>query len=188
MLGKCHKGLQDRAEALKAFTTALNLDAKVSLEKRTAQNTLLTHSHRQHLSSRKLWKHLTRMTRTVTRSRLPVALLKMLHMYPRMILHLGRFGIFIRTAFRLWRREASEMSYRNSKASELTRLPRSDALSRWKERYPYQRLGVLRELKASHLAEAHAYGEAFLHTSAFCINKGKHGKHTTLRLVHDEAA
>ncbi|KXS95175.1 hypothetical protein AC578_11155 [Pseudocercospora eumusae] len=30
LLGKCHKGLQDRAEALRAFTTALNLDAKAA--------------------------------------------------------------------------------------------------------------------------------------------------------------
>lgn len=32
LLGKCHKGLQDRAEALRAFTTALNLDAKVRFD------------------------------------------------------------------------------------------------------------------------------------------------------------
>ncbi|EME84784.1 uncharacterized protein MYCFIDRAFT_65039 [Pseudocercospora fijiensis CIRAD86] len=30
LLGKCHKGLQDRAAALRAFTTALNLDAKAA--------------------------------------------------------------------------------------------------------------------------------------------------------------
>lgn len=29
LLGKCYKGLGDRAGAVKAFTTALNLDAKV---------------------------------------------------------------------------------------------------------------------------------------------------------------
>ena len=31
LLGKCCKGLGDRAGAVRAFTTALNLDAKVSL-------------------------------------------------------------------------------------------------------------------------------------------------------------
>jgi len=31
LLGKCYKGLGDRAGAVRAFTTALNLDTKVSL-------------------------------------------------------------------------------------------------------------------------------------------------------------
>jgi len=30
LLGKCHKGLGERAAAVRSFTTALNLDAKVS--------------------------------------------------------------------------------------------------------------------------------------------------------------
>lgn len=81
LLGKCWKGLGEKGEALRAFTTALNLDVKVRLipcsqfsllllllllPLRTFKSTELTvHSHRLHLSSKKQWRAWT-MTRKWT--------------------------------------------------------------------------------------------------------------------------
>lgn len=77
LLGKCWKGLGEKGEALRAFTTALNLDVKVRLipcsqfsllllllllPLRTFKSTELTvHSHRLHLSSKKQWRAWTMM-------------------------------------------------------------------------------------------------------------------------------
>jgi anaphase-promoting complex subunit 3 len=42
LLGKCYKGLSERGEALRAFTTALNLDVKVSADHRRVIIEMLT--------------------------------------------------------------------------------------------------------------------------------------------------
>jgi anaphase-promoting complex subunit 3 len=65
LLGKCWKGLGEKGEALRAFTTALNLDVKVSFDDLpfTPMTTELTiQFHRLRPSSRKQWKAWT-MTR-----------------------------------------------------------------------------------------------------------------------------
>jgi len=70
LLGKCWKGLGEKGEALRAFTTALNLDVKVSrvplfrhmLLRRNLMTSELTNDlYRLRLSSRKQWKAWTMM-------------------------------------------------------------------------------------------------------------------------------
>ena len=61
LLGKCWKGLGEKGEALRAFTTALNLDVKVSLILSGSQYSFMTTEltvqfHRLRPSSRKQWK------------------------------------------------------------------------------------------------------------------------------------
>lgn len=67
LLGKCYKGLGERGEALRALTTALNLDAKVSSAVPGLRSywrmQQLTNGTRRRRSSRKRWKLWTRMKR-----------------------------------------------------------------------------------------------------------------------------
>jgi anaphase-promoting complex subunit 3 len=62
LLGKCFKGLGERGEALRAFTTALNLDVKVCFPRLVLWVLLLTDLRRR-LSSKKLWRLLMRRMR-----------------------------------------------------------------------------------------------------------------------------
>lgn len=70
LLGKCFKGLGERGEALRAFTTALNLDVKVCLLACAVANRecSLTCFFRRRRLSRKLWRLLMRKTRRVKTS------------------------------------------------------------------------------------------------------------------------
>ena len=66
LLGKCYKGLGERSEALRALTTALNLDVKVSTHlNRVIDTYMLTRCFRPRLSSRKPWKLLMKRTMRV---------------------------------------------------------------------------------------------------------------------------
>jgi anaphase-promoting complex subunit 3 len=49
LLGKCWKGLGEKGEALRAFTTALNLDVKVSLI--TSCSLSLSHDHQANFAT-----------------------------------------------------------------------------------------------------------------------------------------
>lgn len=63
LLGKCYKGMGSKSEALKALTTALNLDVKVSLTNLLRGMTRMCEltNARRHLSSRKRWRRWTMM-------------------------------------------------------------------------------------------------------------------------------
>lgn len=60
LLGKCYKGLGQRAASVRAYTTALNLDPKVSEDVKSLDiMTQLTGMYRPRNISRKQWSHLT---------------------------------------------------------------------------------------------------------------------------------
>lgn len=67
LLGKCYKGLGEKSEALRALTSALNLDAKVSIVSASnmAWSLCADYHTRLRRSSRKRWRRLTKRTRTV---------------------------------------------------------------------------------------------------------------------------
>ena len=56
LLGKCYKGLGDRASAVRAYTTSLNLDAKVGHMHRSCHDPELTTIIRQRNTSKMPWR------------------------------------------------------------------------------------------------------------------------------------
>lgn len=66
LLGKCYKGLGQRAASVRAYTTALNLDPKVSEDVKSLDiMTQLTGMYRPRNISRKQWSHLTTQKMTI---------------------------------------------------------------------------------------------------------------------------
>lgn len=62
LLGKCYKGLNERSEAVRAFTTAMNLDVKVRFRPATGQADFrINISTRLRRSSKKRWTNLTKI-------------------------------------------------------------------------------------------------------------------------------